>query len=226
MGSNREVSGSVHISAPADTAYSILDSVLVELSSDYPKLQIILHSSDSLHHLHRDAIDIAIRYGALSDSSLSAKKLSKQPSIVVASPTYLASKSVLGAPSDLRHHRCLTLKLAGIPEETWTLIDRDGRKHDIKIDSPLCADGFLCRQWARAGLGLAQKSLFDVIDDLEEGRLVNALPGYLGAKRPVHAVFPSRQFMSARVRAVETKIREHFAARSERCEAWLRTQNA
>jgi DNA-binding transcriptional LysR family regulator len=66
----------------------------------------------------------------------------------------------------------------------------------------------------------------DVIDDLEAGRLVRVLPAYDTGQMAIHAVFPSRRYLPARVRALDTALTAEFAARSTRCAAWLGKHHA
>lgn len=218
-GLRTELEGTVHLSAPADTTYAMLESITASLCVEHPRLQIVLHTGDAIQHLHRDAIDMAIRYGPLHDSTLTARKLAQQPNVLVASASYLDAHGTPSAPEELVEHRCLTLQLSSTPVSSWQL-HGDGEMHRIDLVSPLCGDGYLARRWALSGMGIALKSLFDVIDDLEAGRLVHVLPAFVSESMAVHAVFPSRRFQRARVRALYAAIAPHFATREARCNAW------
>lgn len=220
-GTAQELVGTVHLSAPADTTYQILAPVVVAVAEAHPRLEVVVHSSDALQHLHREAIDMAIRYGSMQDSSLSARKLAESPGVLVAAPAYLERRGHPRAPEELAGHRCLTLQLASVAVTTWTL-HGEGSVHEVSLGSPLCGDGYLARRLALAGVGIALKSLFDVIDDLEAGRLVRVLPAYTGPPMAIHAVFPSRRYLPARVRALDAALTTEFSARDARCEAWLR----
>ncbi len=219
-GATRELVGTIHLSAPADTTYEVLADVVVAVSEEHPKLRIVVHSSDAMQHLHRDAIDMAIRYGALQDSSLPARKLAECPGVLVAAPSYLDRRGHPRTPEELVDHRCLTLQLSSTAVTAWAL-HGSGDPVEIQLRSPLCGDGYLARRWAIAGMGIARKSLFDVIDDLETGRLVRVLPDFTAGSIAIHAVFPSRRYLPARVRALDTAITAEFSARSARCRAWL-----
>ncbi|MEM9493415.1 MAG: substrate binding domain-containing protein, partial [Myxococcota bacterium] len=151
---------------------------------------------------------------------LSARKLAECPGVLVAAPSYLAERGTPDTPQALAGHRCLTIQLASVPVVSWTLHGR-GQTQSVILDSPLCGDGYLARQWAISGMGIAFKSLFDVIDDLEAGRLVQVMPDYVAGPMAIHAVFPSRRFLPARVRALDAAIAAHFATRAARCQAWL-----
>ena len=181
-GDRTELEGTVHLTAPADTTYQILEPIVAALCTEHPNLRVVLDTSDAVQHLHRSAIDMAIRYGPLPDSTLSARKLVEYPGVLVAAPSYLERKGTPEDPQALTEHRCLTLQLSSVPMVSWEL-QRGAEVHRLRLESPLCANGYLTRRWAIAGMGLAFKSLFDVIDDLEGGRLIHVLPEYTPAAR-------------------------------------------
>lgn len=212
--------GTVRIAAPGDTAYQILAPAILNLSRIQPRLQVVLHCGDTLQHLHRDAIDMAVRYGKLKDSNLMARKISEQPSVLVAAPSYLQQHGSPKTPAELVEHRTITLQLASTPQDSWTL-RAFKNKEQIRLDNPLCADGHQARQWALQGHGIAMKSLFDVIDDLESGKLAQVLPKFTGPTMAIHLLFPSKRDVPARVRAVEQLLRHVFESRDHRCTAWL-----
>jgi DNA-binding transcriptional LysR family regulator len=161
QGASQELVGTIHLSAPADTTYQILAPVIDAVSAANPKLRVVVHSSDAVQHLHREAIDMAIRYGPLQDSALSARKLGQWPGVLVAAPSYLDEAGSPLTPRDITEHRSLTLQIAGAAVTSWTL-HGEGTTHEVPLESPLCGDGYLARRWALAGLGIARKSLFDV----------------------------------------------------------------
>ncbi|MEO0325455.1 MAG: LysR family transcriptional regulator [Myxococcota bacterium] len=216
----RGPAGTVHLSAPADTSYQVVGPVLAGLAEAHPELRAVVHVGDDVQHLHRDAIDMAIRYGALPDSSLRARRLASTPSMLVAAPAYLAAAGTPTHADDLHAHRLLTLHVASAPATQWVLFEGETR-HEVTVQSPLCGDGLLARRWALEGRGIARKSLLDVIDDLERGALVRVLPHCRGEATPIHAVFPSRRYLPSRVRVVDDALEKAFAERSARCEAWL-----
>ncbi len=220
QGNRADLEGTINLAAPADITYQILETVVFELCVEHPRLKVVMNISDAVQHLHREAIDMAIRYGSLQDSTLSARKLLRSLRVLVAAPSYLDKHGHPTKPQDLLEHRCLTLQQSNTPAIAWRLA-RGEEVHDIPIRSPLCGDGYLARRWAVAGMGIAFKSLFDVIDDLEEGRLVRVLPDYDGGLYGIHAVFPSRRFLPARVRALDAAIAACFVSRDARCDAWL-----
>ena len=219
-GAVQELSGTVHISAPADTSYQVVAPVVVALTREHPELRVVVHSTDALQHLHRDAIDMAIRYGPLPDSELSARKLVELPGVLVAAPSYLERWGRPETPAALADHRVITLQLSSVAVTTWTLHGGGGVQR-VPLRSPLCGDGYLARRWAIDGEGIALKSLFDVIDDLEAGRLVRVLPDHASEPGAIHVVFPGREYLPVRVRALDAALGSAFSDRARRCQEWL-----
>lgn len=219
-----DVDGEVHLAAPADTTYRLLSPWLAPWRAKRPGLRLHLHVSDRLHDLRREAVDIAIRYRPLADSSLVARPLCHGASVLVASPAYLARHGTPKQPADLLQHRCLTLQIGGRPYRDWPLRRRRARRAGgvevVRVDGALCGDGALAHAWALEGQGIAFKALCDVLDSLEAGRLVQVLPEHLGPELPVHAVLPSREFVPPRVRAVLEELVGRFAALQTRMDAW------
>lgn len=218
-GDTTRLEGVLRVSAPADTTEVLIGDVIASFSGVHPGVTVIAHATDVMQDVLGDALDVTVRYGALNDSSLIAHRLATCPRVLVASPAYLDVYGHPTSPEALRDHRLLTLQLRNTPETTWRLRSA-GRTKPLQIDSPLCGDGLRVRRWALAGHGIALKSLLDVVDDLEEGRLVRVLPDVDAGWTPLHAVLPSRRFVPARVRGFVDALVEACAARARRCEPW------
>ena len=219
-GSQATLEGTIRLSAPADTTQQLVGAGVAAFCAAHPGVRVVVHPTDTLQNVLQDALDVSIRYAALPDSSLVARRLAASPRILVASPDYLAQHGAPTALEELASHRLLTLQLGNSPERHWSLYS-NGEGVGVEVDSPLCGDGLLVRQWAVRGRGIAFKGLFDVIDDLEAGRLVRVLPGVDGGLGTIHAVFPSRTFKPLRVRALVDALATDFATREARCHGWL-----
>lgn len=76
-------------------------------------------------------------------------------------------------------------------------------------------DGDLVRRWALAGHGVAYKSRYDVLADLRAGRLVQALPDYIGEPSPLYLLCVHRMLLSPAVKRLreflQTRLREFEA---------------
>ena len=222
QGQLAQLSGPVHIGAPTDTGYGILQELSVQLAREHPELQLVLHAADSMHHLHRDSLDMLVRYGPLEDSSLIARRLAQSPKVLVASPGYIAEFGAPQSPADLVEHRCLALRLSGRAVSQWAMASGE-EQASVVLDKPWVGDGNAVRRWAVEGLGIGYKALFDVLPDLKSGRLVPVLPQWQGSIVPIHLITPSRGMQPVRLQVLSEAMRAHFAARQAQMEFWLAT---
>jgi DNA-binding transcriptional LysR family regulator len=125
---------------------------------------------------------------------------------VVASPDYLDARGVPRHPEDLRHHDCL--RTLGSGDGRWVFNGREGES-EVLVRGPLRANSDLAlRDSVMAGLGVARLPSFLVAEDLARGRLKCLLAAWTPAADGIHAVYPHRRHLPAKVRAAI----EFFAA--------------
>jgi len=207
------VRGKLRISASADFGRNLLSQWLDEFSAAHPDLKIALTLSDSLSNLLQDDIDLAIRFGRPQDGTLVARQLAPNWRVLCAAPDYLARHGVPRTPADLARHAFIVLVTTAGPLNTFHFV-QDGHPESYTV--PLeqaweTNDGALARRWALAGRGIARKTIWDAIDDLQAGRLVAVLPEYRVDEAGVHAVFHGTRYMAPRVRRLLDFLVARFA---------------
>lgn len=207
------VRGKLRISASADFGRNLLSQWLDEFSAAHPDLTIALTLSDSLSNLLQDDIDLAIRFGRPQDGTLVTRQLAPNWRVLCAAPDYLARHGVPRTPADLARHAFIVLVTTAGPLNTFHFA-RDGHPESYTV--PLeqaweTNDGALARRWALAGRGIARKTIWDAIDDLQAGRLVAVLPEYRVDEAGVHAVFHGTRYMAPRVRRLLDFLVARFA---------------
>lgn len=165
----------------------------------YPEIELTLDSSESFINLIEKRVDVAIRFGELTDSSLKARKLGAGFRRLLASPDYLASFGTPDTLADLAKHRCIGFSSADNLNR-WPIRDHDGELY--KITSYLTADsGETVRQLALHGNGIACLSGFMTQEDIRAGRLVPVLEHVREqVLMPVYAVYYSEGEANPRVR--------------------------
>ena len=204
--------GVVQLAAPSDLAQVWLTPWLPAFARQHPQVQVVLHASDTVQALPREGLDLALRYGALADSSLVARRLCANPRVLVASPAYVHAHGAPQTPADLERHPCLTYFLNGRRHAQWRF-SRAGRTVRVLVDGPLAtSNGTMVRQWALAGEGIAYKSRLDVLPDLRAGRLLPLLADWTAEETPLHAMLLSNQRVPQRVRALLDFLAARFAA--------------
>lgn len=207
----RAVEGRIHIAAPTDTSAQFLAEWVGNYASMHPRLVVTLRVGDRMHDLPREAVDIAIRYGELSDSSMVSRLLVRAHRVLVAAPKYLEHSAPLLSPADLENHRCLAWLSRDQPKVQWSFVSPAGISETVVVKPALCGDSLLVRQWALRGDGIAYKASADVAADLRAGRLVRLLEEYEGEAVPISAVMPSGRHVPARVRAMVDHLAKRFA---------------
>ncbi|SAL13595.1 LysR family transcriptional regulator [Caballeronia telluris] len=167
----------------------------------YPEIGLELTSNERIVDLMEQRVDIAIRLGALQDSTLHARSLGSTRWRVLASPGYLAEH---GEPRDV--DELLRQRLIGFtaPESLndWPL--RDGRGGTFVSITPSVAasSGETIRQLALFDGGIACLSEFMTAADVAAGRLRPLLDHALADVRlPINAVYYQSASMAARARA-------------------------
>lgn len=211
--------GRLQISLPSDLGRNQLLAWLDDFVGGHPGLELRVRISDRVDDLYRQAVDIAIRYGTLPDSSLVALPLAAaNRRALFASPAYLARCGSPAAPADLAHHNCLRFFVGDSVNERWRFF-RDGRAVEVCVRGDRIADDAdAVRRWAIAGLGIGCKSLLDIVPDLAAGRLVLVCPDWQGEALPLSLLCPGRRQLSP----IVSRLRKFLAERCERSLApWI-----
>lgn len=198
----------------ASLAYGRLRVVplLGDFAARYPGIVVDLTLSDRIVDVLGGQADVAIRFGQLADSPLTARRLGETGRVVVASPAYLARHGTPQEPEDLLAHNCLSFSFRRA-EPGWPF-RRDGIGFALDVTGSIEADdGESLAQLARAGVGVTRLGTFAVEDDLASGRLVPLLEAFNPDDRePLHILFAGGSTMPARVRVTVDFLVERLGA--------------
>lgn len=199
----REPQGRVRVTAPSPLGHVVLAPHLAEFLRLHPRVELQLHLTYRPVDLLTERFDVALRYGALPDSSLVAVPLGAAELQIVASPSYLQSHAPPTTPPELADHECLLFGLDSPSlRATWTLV-LGKRKTDVTVRGRFATDDLLAlRAAALAGLGLARLPAPMIAADLKSGALVAVLGGYTSVPAPLHLVHAGGRLLPARTRAL------------------------
>lgn len=205
--SGQVLRGRIRISAPSDLTRRLILPLLDGFLDLHPGVELHLSVGDGLQDVVRDEVDVALRYGALADSGLVARKLFEGRRLLVASPDYLRRHGHPAHPDDLASgHECIRFKIGDRLERQWRFWPRgqlQGAAVDVAVHGRRSADdGGIAHRWALEGRGLTYKSELDVRDSLASGALVDVLPDWVGRPMPLHALMPSQRFLPERIRVL------------------------
>ena len=203
--------GRLRVSAALSHGRLCVVPLLKDFARLYPHILIDIALTDTLVDVAGGQADVAIRFGPLADSSLTARKLGESRRVIVAAPDYLACHGVPVVPEDLHGHNCLNFNFRRA-EPSWPF-RRDGRDMSLTVKGKIEANnGETLGQLAAAGVGITRVGRFSVVDAIAEGRLVPLLEDYNpGDVELIHAVFVGGSTVPARVRAFVDFLADRLA---------------
>ena len=204
--------GTVRVSAPSDLARTVLMPMFDEFLHLHPGVKLALNVGDRVLDVLRDEVDLAIRYGELSDSRLVARRLSLAHPVLSASPDYLSRRGTPRTPTDLVDHNCISFIRGGRAFNSWRF-GQNGQWTTVRVGGDrVLDDASLAREWAVAGAGIIYMTEIEQRRDLQCGNLVQLLAEWETDPYPLHALLPSGRFVPNRVRALVDFIAGRFAA--------------
>ncbi|TWE02274.1 LysR family transcriptional regulator [Pseudomonas sp. AG1028] len=201
--------GRIRVSAALGHGRLAIVPLVAAFSARYPNIVVDLTLGDEVVDILGGQADVAVRFGPLPDSPLTARKIGDTGQVVVASPDYLVRHGTPEAPEDLLQHNCLRFNFRRA-EPNWPFV-RDGDAFSLKVCGNIeCSSGEALAQLARVGAGIARIGAFTVNEDIERGDLVPLLETFNpGEREPIHAVFVGGPTMPARVRLFVDFLIEH-----------------
>ena len=202
-GTRATPSGTLRVTLPIYYGRRFVMPLLASLLSKHPALTLEVRLQDSLADLVRDGIDLAVRMGELSDSTLVARRIDWQHLAMVASPQYLKAHGTPRRLEDLAGHKAVTFRVPSTGRSRpWQL--RQGRR-SVEMHPPQSvqvSDTEALGTAALLGLGLTQLPDYIVQDEIARGELVSVLPDQQPAPMPISAVLPSGRLVPPRVRVL------------------------
>lgn len=192
--------GRLRVSAALSHGRLCVVPLLGEFARLYPHILVDIALTDGLVDVAGGEADVAIRFGPLADSALTARKLGETHRVIVASPDYLARAGTPRAPEDLHDHNCLNFNFRRA-EPIWPF-RRDGHDFTLSVKGTIEANnGETLGQLAAQGVGITRVGAFSVAPQLADGRLVALLEAFNpGDVEQIHAVFVGGGNVPARVR--------------------------
>jgi DNA-binding transcriptional LysR family regulator len=171
----------------------------------YPEVRLEIELDNRLVDLDADNVDVAVRIGRPTDSSLHARKLLTNRTLLVASPAYLAQHGEPTHPEELANHNCL-IRGQGRQRQHW-YFSRGAQRQRVAVQGNLASIGgtpLLCA--AQAGCGLLLLSSWMVQQGLDNGSLQRVLPDwqaspYEDRHDEIYAIFRGGRFLKPQTRA-------------------------
>ncbi|WP_085630500.1 MULTISPECIES: LysR family transcriptional regulator [unclassified Pseudomonas] len=205
--------GWLRVTVPFSFGVSWFAPMLAGFRQRYPQVRLEILASHVPLDLVGEKIDLALRLGALPDSSLIARRLASFPTGLFAAPAYLEREGHPAGPEELMRHRTLTLHQARRDVGyVWPLRRAGGRLKDYRVDPQILAnDPALLRDALLAGEGLTLAMEQSLDEDVRAGRLVRVLPEWIGPPQDLNAVTAREHVPSPKVTALIAYLKAHMA---------------
>jgi len=192
--------GRLVVSAPIGFGRLHVSPVMSEYLKRFPEVSADLRLSDLVINLVEEGVDLAVRIGHLSDSSLVARHVGEMRRIVVASPGYLKAHGEPRTPEAIESHQTIQFGAMTAPREWRFFTDgNEIRLAPIARFTTNSADAAI--QYAAQGGGLTRVMAYQAADAVKNGRLKIVLAKFEPPALPIHIVYPTSRLLSAKVRA-------------------------
>ncbi len=229
----KNATGRLIVSAPTSFGRKHIAPHLPAFLEAHPNLSVTLNLSERLVDLKNERVDLAVRIADLKNADLIASKLARNHRVIVASPDYLKRHGKPQRLDDLAKHNCLITATESGLADSWTFRALDEAKVEVRANAKInekintkpgteqtvtikiagnmhCNDGEVLTRWALSGHGLAQRSAWEVSEEIERGRLIELLPEFAAPGHDIFAVYPDRKFLPAKVRLFIDFLKKTF----------------
>jgi len=191
--------GLVRVTASASMGERVA-AVMLELRERYPEIRLEMEFTDRQVDLIADGFDVAIRAGALADSSLIARPLGRGAGGYFASPAYLAKRGKPKVPRDLLAHDCIVF--TGSTRGARWLFQRGRKSEEVTVPRRVVANQLVVVRLATVmGHGVAWMPELLARDAVKAGTLVPVLPTFWESSVALNVVYPSARHLAPQVRA-------------------------
>ena len=192
--------GLLRVNAPVSFGSMYILDHLPEFMQLYPEVKLEVEFNDRLIDVVGEGYDVVIRVGETRDSNLVARKFTSTKSVTVASPEYLKRRGRPQQAEDLLQHETISYSLLPSPA-VWEYV-KDGKRYNINTNSRvMCNSAEIEVVMALQGIGITRLPLFACEQEVANGDLLIILEDYEQPERGVYAVYPHRQYLTAKVRA-------------------------
>lgn len=211
-GLGESLSGTIRLTVPTISGELILPQAIAEFSAQYPQIHIDMELDNRFVDIVEEGFDLAIRTGALQDSSFIAKRLVEVRWIICGSPAYLNDKGIPTSPEELPQHNCLAYSYQETGANEWLFKrkkesgqgseeEQEADIYTLRVKGNFTTNNAAAlRKAALYNLGLIYVPKVLVAEDLQAGRLIEVLPNQVGKSLGIFAVYPYTRLQPTKVK--------------------------
>ncbi|MGO4331590.1 LysR substrate-binding domain-containing protein [Cupriavidus sp. M-11] len=198
--SGAEPRGLLRVNATLGFGRTTIAPLVSDFARRYPNVEVQLEVTDRPVDLVESGFDLAIRFGALPDNRLNARRIMSNRRFLCASPVYLDKFGTPTTLAELVSHRCIIHRQNDGAHGVWRFLHKR-QSEVVKVDGALSSnDGDIVLGWALDGHGILIRSEWDLAKYLESGRLRVVLPDFALPSADLFVYYPQRRNQTARAR--------------------------
>lgn len=191
-----------------------LAAAMMPLLRAHPHLSLRLFAEDRRIDLIAERIDVAVRIGTLTDSTLVARRLAEWRHMLVASAPFAREHGLPQTPEELGRYPVLNLNVMNQAEFIELLRPGEPARR-VRVSGQLAGNSFIAlREWMLQGAGIMRMPGPDAVPLVDAGLAVPVLPQWSMAPMGVYALTVRRDSQPAKVRLAIAAIRDYLAAAS------------
>ncbi|NYH14780.1 LysR family transcriptional regulator [Paraburkholderia bryophila] len=198
--SGASLSGRLRVCAPVTFARLRIVPSMKAFLAAHPGLTLEVVLDDRHIDLLEEGIDVALRMGALGDSSMTARKIGQSRRIVVGTPAYFELAGTPNVPADLITHEAIIYEQRG-GGATWSF-KRGSSETAVAVSGRMrvtAAEGVRAAVLADMGVAIASEWMF--APELASGAVKAVVADWTLPPVDLWAVFPTGRMASAKARA-------------------------
>ena len=193
-------SGRLRIHAMTSFGQRYVIPAISSYQKRYPDVAVELTLAQRIPDMLEEGYDVSLVLAReLPDSGLIFRQLGSTFSMLCASPAYIDKHGMPQKPADLANYTCLQLVSPVSPLDEWVIEGPDGMdtiavKSNFQVN---VAEAMLAS--IREGMGIGVLPIYSAVDPLRAGTIVRVLPQHRMQQMGVYALYPSRQYLDAKI---------------------------
>jgi DNA-binding transcriptional LysR family regulator len=206
--------GPIRLACSAAFGVRALSPLLPEFLRLYPEIELDFHITDDPVDLISAGFDMAIRPGAVADSSLRITRLVSLKASIIGAPDLFDRYGRPERPEDLA--RLPAIVFTQLPQPLdWRLRHPQEGERLVRVQPTYRFNNAAAViPILTAGLAIAAQPEVFVRRELASGALETVLPGWTVAAIPIHALTPPAKTRPARVRMLIDFLRQRLGDES------------
>ncbi len=203
--------GRLRINLMRGAVQPLFEPIIAGFCEAYPEIELEIYAEDALADLSAGGFDAGVRMGEALDADMIAVRLTGPFRFVaVATPGYLAKHGRPESPDELRHHRCVRMRMSSGALMPWTF-EKGNREIEVGVTGPVIVNDFTAMMVAvNAGVAMGMTAEPVVQAQVAAGALELVLAEYAASTSGLFLYYPSRKQVMPKLRAFIDYVRDYL----------------